>query len=284
MSSAASSASAGETAGPAPPHVPPGRWPVVAVRALAVLAWTTAMAALVVVLRLATAGRARAGARARRWVVRRWGRGLARIAGVRIETEGEAPPRGSLVVSNHLGYLDIPVLDAVAPMVFVARADLRRWPFWGVAATVGGTIYVDRATRRDVVRVRREMGEAMALGDTVIVFAEATSTGGDTILPLKPALLADAAARGTPVHWLTLTYRTPPDGPHARDQVCWWGNAGFPSHVLGLFALKRVECRIRFGDAPLRGTDRKALAVDLRRAMLERFEPVGGREATRGSG
>lgn len=245
------------------------------------------MATVLLILRLLTLARPRSGAalraKARRWVVRNWGRGLARIAGVRIVTEGKAPPSGVLLVSNHLGYLDIPALDSVMPMVFVARADLRRWPFWGFMATLGGTIYVDRATRRDVMRVRREMGDAMALGDNVIVFPEATSTAGDTILPLKPALLADAAERGTPVHWLTITYRTPGDGPAARDQVCWWGDARFLPHVLGLFALKRVDCTIRFGDAPLCSTDRKALAVDLRRAMLTRFEPVAPREPQRDS-
>lgn len=237
------------------------------------------MAAVLLVLRLlARVRRGSATARragARRWVVRNWGRGLTRIAGVRIVTEGEPPRSGVLLVSNHLSYLDIPVLDSVMPMVFVARADLRRWPFWGVMATLGGTIYVDRATKRDVMRVRGEMGDAMALGDNVIVFPEATSTAGDTILPFKPALLADAAAHGTPVHWLTISYRTPADGPAARDQVCWWGDAGFLSHVLGLFALRQVDCRIRFGSAPLHSTDRKALAVDLRRAMLKRFEPGG---------
>ncbi len=278
MSSAASSASAGE-AGPAPPHVPFGRWPVVAARALGALSWTSVMATVLVILRLLTLARPRSGAalraKARRWVVRNWGRGLTLIAGVRIVTEGKAPPRGVLLVSNHLGYLDIPVLDSVVPMVFVGRADLRRWPFWGFMATLGGTIYVDRATKRDVMRVRREMGDAMALGDNVIVFPEATSTAGDTILPFKPALLADAAAQETPVHWLTLTYRTPGDGPAARDRVCWWGDADFLPHVLALFALRRVDCRIRFGDAPLCSTDRKALAVDLRRTMLKRFEPVG---------
>ena len=278
MSSAATSAG-GVKADPAPPHVPPRRWPVVAARALGVLSWTTVMAGLLLILRLPTLVRRRTGASrragARRWVVRNWGRGLTHIARVRIVTEGDAPPHGVLLVSNHLSYLDIPVLDSVVPMVFVARADLRRWPFWGFMATLGGTIYVDRATKRDVMRVRREMGEAMALGDNVIVFPEATSTAGDTILPLKPALLADAAAEETPVHWLTLTYRTPRDGPAARDHVCWWGHAGFLPHVLGLFALRRVDCRIRFGDAPLCSTDRKALAADLRRAMLMRFEPVG---------
>ncbi len=278
----------GTEADPARPHVPHGRWPVVVARGLAILSWTAAVATLLLVLWLPTVFMPRSAAvlraRVRRRLKRVWARGMMRVAGVRVATVGQPPPPGALVVSNHLSYLDIPVLDSVMPMVFVARADLRRWPFWGPMASLGGTIYVDRATRRDVLRVRREMGEAMARGDSVIVFPEATTSGGDTILPLKPALLADAAETDTPVYWLTLSYRTPPDGPAARDQVCWWGDADFLPHVLGLFALTRVECTMRFGDEPLRAGDRKVLAAGLRRAMLGDFEPVPGRKASPGAG
>lgn len=272
---------------PAPPLVPPARWPVVVARGLATLSWTTAIATLLLILWLPTIFRPRSApvqrARARRRLQPVWGRGLMRILGVRVATAGTPPPTGALIVSNHLSYLDIPVLDSVMPMVFVARADLRRWPFWGPMASLGGTIYVDRATRRDVLRVRREMGEAMARGDSVIVFPEATTSGGDTILPFKPALLADAAEANTPVFWLTLSYRTPPDGPAARDQVCWWGDANFLPHVLGLFALRRVECTMRFGDRPLRAGNRKVLAAELRRVMLGDFEPTAGRKASPGA-
>ena len=277
----------GTEAGPAQPQVPPARWPVVVARGLATLCWTAAIAALLLVLWLPTVFRPRSApvlrARARRRLQPVWGRGLMRILGVRIASAGQPPPAGALIVSNHLSYLDIPVLDSVMPMVFVARADLRRWPFWGPMASLGGTIYVDRATRRDVLRVRREMGEAMARGDSVIVFPEATTSGGDTILPFKPALLADAAAANMPVYWLTLSYRTPPDGPAARDQVCWWGDANFLSHVLGLFALRRVECTMRFGDRPLRAGNRKVLAAELRRVMMGDFEPTAGRKASPGA-
>ncbi len=285
MSSEASLGSRAEETGPLPPVVRAGRWPVVVAKGLAVGLWTTLMVTLLLLAWLPTIARSRWGPtwkeRARRWAKRAWGKGMMRALRVRVVTEGERPPPGALIVSNHLGYLDMPMLNSLMPMTFVARADLRHWPFWGYVSVVGGTIFVDRATKRDVLRVRTEMGEALARGDGVVVFAEATSTAGETILPLKSALLADATANGIPVHWLTVSYRTPPDGPSARDQVCWWGDTDFVPHVLGLFALKRVDCTVRFGDAPIRSTNRKALAIDLRRAMLRRFEPVAGRETGR---
>lgn len=278
MSTAASSGSTPEV-GPAPPRIGLLEWPRVVCRVVAVGAWTAAIVTLALLCGLPTRMLPRSGparwARVRRWGMRAWGRGMMRACSVRVATEGPPPPQGSLVVSNHLGYLDIPMLGSLVPMVFVAKAGLRRWPFWGFAASVGGTIFVRRSTKRDVLRVRREMVEALARGDSVIVFPEATSTAGDTILPLKAALLADAAAQETPVYWLTVSYRTGPGDPEARDRVCWWGDMGFVPHALGLFALRRIHCTVRFGDAPVRSADRKAMAVELRRAMLGRFEPVG---------
>ncbi len=247
---------------------------------VAVGGWTVVVLAGLFCAWIPTLVRPRSGASLRdglrRRALRIWGRGLLRASGVRVAVVGEPPPMAALVVSNHLSYLDIPVLGSVAPMVFVAKAELRAWPLWGFAAAVAGTIFVNRATKRDVLRVRREMLAALERGDRVIVFPEATSTAGDTILPLKSALLADAALARSPVHWVTVSYRTAAGEPSARDCVCWWGDVGFVRHALGLLALKRVYCTVRFGGAALRSGDRKALAVALRHAMLRRFEPSGG--------
>ena len=247
-------------------------------RTVAVFTWTTAIAAAMLTAWLPTLAMRVAGpnlrSRIRRRALGTWGRGMMLATGVRVSTEGKPPPEGVLVVSNHLGYLDIVAVNSVAPTVFVSRADVRRWPFWGAMAALGGTVFVDRARKRDVIRVRRDMEAALQRGDRVLVFPEATTTDGSTIRPLKSALLAGAAERNLPVYWLTISYRTPPGGPSARDRVCWWQGIGFVPHVLALFGLKRVYCTIRFGDAAVRATHRKELAEALRTRMLQRFEPV----------
>ena len=206
--------------------------------------------------------------------MRIWGKGLMTCTGVRVAADGVPPPRGALVVSNHLTYMDIAAVGSVVPVVFVSKAEVRSWPFLGFVAALGGTVFVDRSRRRDVVRVLRGMKEALASGDRVLVFPEATSTDGSTIRPLKPALLAGAAERNSPVYWMTISYCTPPGSPTARDRVCWWQDVGFVTHALGLLGLRRVYCAIRFCDAPVRATCRKTLASTLRAEMLQRFEPV----------
>lgn len=248
-----------------------------ALRVPAVFAWTASVAAAIAAGWLPTLG-FRSGAtrriRVRRALKRAWGRVALRILGVRVACTGPRPPAGSLVTSNHLSYLDIIVLGSLLPVVFVSKSEVRNWPFVGWVATMVGTIYIDRSRKRDALRVLARMQTALGRGDSVVIFPEATSTEGATILPFRSFLLAGAAKDGHPVRWLTLSYRTPPDAPPARDRVCWWGDAGFVGHFLRLCGLRRIDCTVRFGESPVRSRDRKALARSLREAMLRQFQPV----------
>ncbi len=245
-------------------------------RVPAVFAWTASVAAALAAAwlpTLATRNGAARRARVRRALHRAWGRGTLRILGVRVACTGP-PPAGGLVTSNHLSYLDIIVLGSALPVVFVSKSEVRNWPFVGLVATMAGTIYIDRNRKRDALRVLARMQTALDRGDAVVIFPEATSTEGATILPFRSSLLAGAARNGEPVRWLTLSYRTPPGAPPARDRVCWWGDAGFVGHFLRLCGLRRIDCAVHFGERPLRSRDRKALARSLREAMLQQFQPV----------
>lgn len=278
MSTAPSSADSERA--PAPPAYRPQLrdWLRAGVRVVAVLVWTAAIAAGLVVARafarLRRNGDAAVHAAIRRRAMASWGRRVLAVLGVRRATSGKPPPPGALVVSNHLSYLDIPVLASVLPVVFVSKAEVRRWPFWGWMATIAGTVFIDRTRKRDALRVLEGIERAIGRGDGVVVFPEATSTDGATILPFKASLLELAAARRAPVYWVTLSYRATEVGVRARDRVCWWGDMTFGRHLAGLCALRGVDCRIRFGDGPIRSADRKALANDLRQAMLREYEPV----------
>src|SRR5712672_2289396 len=43
---------------------------------------------------------------------------------------GTIPSRG-LLVSNHLSYVDIPVIASIMPAVFVAKREIKHWPVIG---------------------------------------------------------------------------------------------------------------------------------------------------------
>jgi hypothetical protein len=88
-------------------------------------------------------------------------------------------------------------------------------------------------------------------------------TAGNGVRPFRPSLLEHAARNGLPVHYASIWYRTPDDGPPASETVCWWGDMTFHHHLWTLLSLPGFDARLHFGREPVFGCDRKQLAVDL---------------------
>ena len=64
---------------------------------------------------------------ARNAVFRTWAHICLRVIGGRVRVEGRAPRAPFLLVSNHFGYVDIPVLAACVDAWFVAKVEIRSW-------------------------------------------------------------------------------------------------------------------------------------------------------------
>ena len=203
----------------------------------------------------------------------RWGRQLCRIMGMRITVEGRPPAGRFFLVANHVSYVDIMLIASQVPAAFVAKADLRGWPLLGHAFLTADTIFIDRARKKDLLRVMALVQRRMDCGLGVLVFPEGTSGKGEEVLRLKPSLLHLAAEKGYPVHWATLTYRMLDDTP-AHQRVCWWDDTPFLTHLLRLLGVAGFEAVLRFGGEPVRAADRKVLAEELRAAMIRGFTPM----------
>jgi len=143
------------------------------------------------------------------------------------------------------------------------------------------TIFIDRARRRDTARVNRTVEKILAEGRSVVLFAEGTSTQGATVLPFKSALLEQAARASFPVSYAALSYSVPAGEMPAHLSVCWWGEMTFFKHLFDLFHLSEIRASVVFGSETIRETNRKALAIKLRSAVIEDFIPVVGLEENR---
>jgi 1-acyl-sn-glycerol-3-phosphate acyltransferase len=205
-----------------------------------------------------------------RWLHRWTGRAL-RWMGIRVRAEGQ-PPASGLVICNHLGYLDVFVLSAIAPTVFVSNHEVSDWPLAGALTRMAGTVFIDRRRRADVIRVGEALGPIIEAGQPVALFLEGTSTGGDRVLPFHSSLLAPATREGwtvTPAH---ITYAG--DGLTTAE-LAYWGDAVFFPHFLEVMGLRRGEAAVVFGTPRPAAGDRRALAVQLRAEVCT----LGGREA-----
>jgi 1-acyl-sn-glycerol-3-phosphate acyltransferase len=208
-------------------------------------------------------------------VFRRWSRGVLWILGVRLTLDG--PPIGNanpprFLVSNHLSYIDIPVLASQLPCAFVAKAEIARWPVAGHACRLVDTLFIDRSRKRDLTRVLAEVHRLLAAGRTVTLFPEGTSGSGDALLPFRSSLLDLPAEAHVPVSHAAIHYTAPPGWPVARQSVCWWGNAPLLPHACTLLRLPWIDARVRFSPAPLHDDDRKRLSQALAEAISRDYE------------
>jgi 1-acyl-sn-glycerol-3-phosphate acyltransferase len=226
--------------------------------------------------------RGRPDTRARARWLSRWTRRALPWLGVHVEVHGDVPPAG-LIASNHLGYLDVLVLSAVATPVFVSKHEVAGWPLAGRLASTAGTVFIDRRKRTDVVRVGEALVPIVGQGQPAVVFLEGTSTAGDRLLPFRPSLLEPAVAQRWSVTPTFLRYTLPRGGDPAQD-VCYWGDHVFFPHLLRMLGHAEIRASVSFG-GPLRAEgipDRRELARLLRArvAALGAAAGVSGLDAT----
>jgi 1-acyl-sn-glycerol-3-phosphate acyltransferase len=210
----------------------------------------------------------------RSWILRHWSKSVCGITRIQTSITGASPEPPFFLVSNHLSYVDVFVLGSILDCVFIARSDVRNWPVVGLLCRGVGTIFVDRDHRSDVVRVNDIIGKALSDGRGVVLFAEGTSTKGESVGPFKSSLLELPARTSFPVSYAALTYDVDVSDPPAHLSVCWWGDMMFLSHAIALTRLKRIEAKVAFGSGRIVDLNRKALAAKLRAAVNEQFEPV----------
>ncbi len=207
-------------------------------------------------------------------VVHLWGRFTTATLGVRVLRKGQPPTGGFLLVSNHLSYLDIPVLASQVPTIFVSKAEVADWPLIGFLTQSMGVVFLRREDKRDLLRVSTAIEREMEAGNGIVLFPEGTSSKGAALLPFRPSLLAPAARGGLPVSYAAIHYAVPEGCVPASESVCWWGDMTFGGHVLELLRLPSISATVTFGDGPIVDFDRKNLALRLWEAVQARFEPV----------
>jgi lyso-ornithine lipid O-acyltransferase len=235
-----------------------------------------------------------------KWPMRRriptlYHRLVCRILGVRITMMGRRiEEHPLLIVANHTSWLDISVITAVAPVVFVAKREVAQWPLFGLLARLQRSVFVDRARRHETQDVNSEIARRLAGGDPVLLFGEGTSSDGNRVLAFRTALIGaarDAVAQAGHVKrvWiqpLSVVYTAMlglPLGRQGRCHVAWYGAMSLLPHLRQLVARGAIDVTVSWGDpvAYDEFSDRKTVARRLEddvRAMT--IAALRGRSAT----
>ncbi len=140
------------------------------------------------------------------WALQQVSRWILRSIGIRMSVEGAPRSGPSLVVGNHISWLDILVLSASAPMRMVAKAEVGRWPIIGNTSRRVGTLFLQRERLRQLPAVVSEIAAVLRTGSRVQVFPEATTRCGGALSPFRRAAFQAAIDAGVVVSPVTLRY------------------------------------------------------------------------------
>lgn len=209
----------------------------------------------------------------RRAAIRRWSRQFLRIVGVRLHVHGDPPRPGAkpvMLVANHVSWLDIYVINAVLPVRFVAKSEIRNWPVIGWLSMKTGTLFIERARRRDTARITRLVSDALLAGDVCAVFPEGTTTDGRRVLPFHSSLLQPASGAGAAIVPVALRFE------HADATLCteaaYDGDKTLWQSLLSIVAQPVIHAHVWFLQ-PMSGSGqtRRVLAQSAQQAIARRL-------------
>ncbi len=189
-----------------------------------------------------------------------WSAKLLRLLGVQLTVNGRFQPGAQLLVSNHVSWLDIIAVHAVCPQArFVSKADVRAWPLLGWLIGAAGTLFIERESKRDAMRVVHQMAQALQQGDTVAVFPEGTTGTGHALLPFHANLLQAAIAQATPVQPLVLRFSEP--GHPVSPAVAFVGDTTLVQSLWSVVSARDLRVHIEvLPRQATAGIDRRSLA------------------------
>jgi 1-acyl-sn-glycerol-3-phosphate acyltransferase len=186
-----------------------------------------------------------AGAPLRERLVRRWSARLLRICRVEVggQEAGHAPLQHALIVSNHISWLDIFVINALHPCRFVAKAEIRAWPVLGWLVAQAGTVFIARGNRRDLRHIFKGLVDALAQRQRVAFFPEGTTSSQGSLLPFHANLFEAAIDAGAPVQPYALSYLDAAGGWHAA--VDYTGDTTFVDSIFRILGGEPVHARLQ---------------------------------------
>ena len=200
--------------------------------------------------------------------VSHWARELLRIWQIDLRVTG-APEGSALLMANHISWLDIIALLATSNCRFVGKSELARWPVLGTMIAGAGTVFVQRASKRDVRRVVTEIQVALQQGKLVAVFPEGTTTAGHSVQSFHPNLFEAAILSSSPVQPVSIRYRKRRSGDTSVAPA-YVGDDSLFTTVWRTLRARPFSAIVHFLPAEAdAGRSRRIWAMDVRSAILD---------------
>ena len=201
--------------------------------------------------------------------VEAWARGMLAIIGIEVRVKGHPAQGPVLMAANHISWLDILVIHAACHCRFVAKSEIRGWPLVGALTTGGGSLYIERGSRNDAMRVVHQMSAALEQGQVLAVFPEGRTGDGITVLPFHANLLQAAISANAPIQPIALQFRSA-DTQEVSLAPCYRDDDTLISSLWRTLCAPPLLAQVRYGQQQTaQGRTRRQWAADLQMTVAD---------------
>lgn len=209
----------------------------------------------------------------RRRILQSWSRGLLQIFNVKIvlaANDSLHSLRHGMIVTNHISLLDVFVLNAIVPMRFVAKSEVRGWPIIGWLCARAQTLFIERGKARSAARINLQLVELLQRGECLAVFPEGTTTDGAEVAHFHASLLQPALDADVAVHPIAIRYQ------NAQGQrslaAAYIDDLSFGESLWQILCTQNLQVCL-LASPPLQGlpNDRRALALGAHTAIVAKL-------------
>jgi len=209
-------------------------------------------------------------------VIAWWLRGFCRVLNMQVTVQGAPIEDSALWISNHVSWMDIPVIGGIRPLRFLSKAEVAQWPVIGRLAQAAGTLFIKRGSG-DADRVSEEMVLSLQQGKRVLFFPEGTTTDGFSVNRFFAKLFTAATKSQCLIQPLVICYQTADGQLHAMAPFI--GDDELAPHLLNMLAGEPVHVRVHCLPAEVAGDrDASALARHFEQLMGQTLRDLHGAE------
>jgi len=165
---------------------------------------------------------------------------------VDIEGVTDQSKKSNLFISNHLSYLDIPILGSKFPMRFVAKSEVQSWPIFGFLAKKARSIFI-RRNKTDSFNQKNKILDVLSSGDKVFIFPEGTTSDGNRVLEFKSSSFSSVENKNFTIQPIVIVYSDLngiPINRWLRPTIAWYGDMHLKPHLYKFLRFKSIKVKL----------------------------------------
>ena len=194
-------------------------------------------------------------------LIKRWSSLLLKIFKINLVVNNDLKKilykKNYLIVSNHISWIDIFVINSACPVAFVAKQSISKWPILSWLVKASETIFIDRKRISKIKETTKEVENFLQNKGSICIFPEGTSSDGSQLLNFKSNLLQTAINKNISVLPIAIQY-------FHNQKFCsapaYYADLPLLDSIINLVKFNNIEAKLTILTEIESISDRKVLA------------------------